>query len=60
MKPIGVLWHEPIKGRSAKDVASTFTFFICNFRDCKICFLDGQLFWSEQELVSLHSSCQRG
>ena len=27
IKPTGVLWHEPIKGRSAEDVASSFIFF---------------------------------
>ena len=31
IKPVGVLWHEAIKGRSTDDVASTFTFFICKF-----------------------------
>ena len=42
MKPVGVLWHEAIKGRSAEDVTSTSTFFIRNFRDCeKFVFLDG-------------------
>ena len=33
MKPVGILWHEAIKGRSTEDAASTFTFFICNFQD---------------------------
>ena len=35
MKPVGVLWHEAINGRSAEDVASTFSFFIRNFWDCE-------------------------
>ena len=35
MKPVGVLWHEPIKGRSTEDVARTFIFFIHNFGDCE-------------------------
>ena len=35
MKPVGVLWHEAIKGRSAGDVASTFTISVCNFQDCE-------------------------
>ena len=42
MKPVGVLWHEAIKGRSAEDVASTFTFFIRSFRDYKKC-----VFWTD-------------
>ena len=35
LKPVGVLQHEAIKGRSAEDVTSTLTFFIRNFRDCQ-------------------------
>ena len=35
MKPVGVLWHEGIRGRSAEDVASTFIAFIRHYRDCK-------------------------
>ena len=34
-KPIGVLWNEAIKGRSAEDVASSFITLIRNFRDCE-------------------------
>ena len=42
IKPTGVLWHEPIKGRFAEDIASSFIFFSRQNRD-----INNFAFWAD-------------